>query len=340
MTHQQPPLLRLAVRLQAALLRPDASAATVVSQLESLHREAEQLERTRRSLALCAQWQWNGAARCLLHDLPYELNALRNEICRCEETLRQTQEPGPTLRMLYDELQQIEKEFGSLRYDHDERFLAVTTEPIVLEDVYLGAFEIRLLLERQAGTCVDAALRAVAQDPRPAGADRLVTHPHVKDELVCLGDAALPLQRALASGRICDAFLLVRSVLETYNPDSAYVRLDRWHGRGCNECDRIINDDDSYMCESCQEDHCDECTLACPRCNDGVCCTCAQRCTACNEDHCPRCVTPCTQCGQRYCDSCLENGVCEGCQSEEEADHEENQREQPAQAAAAGAGTG
>ena len=64
--------------------------------------------------------------------------------------------------------------------------------------------------------------RVVALDPHPAGSDESVTHPHVRDEQLCAGDAAAAIRSALAGGRICDFFLLVRSVLDRIQPRLAF----------------------------------------------------------------------------------------------------------------------
>jgi hypothetical protein len=52
----------------------------------------------------------------------------------------------------------------------------------------------------------------------------------------CAGDAETPLKAAIANGSLCDAFLLIQSVLQIYNPNWAYVKLDQWHGTPCTDC--------------------------------------------------------------------------------------------------------
>ena len=71
---------------------------------------------------------------------------------------------------------------------------------------------------------------------------------------------------ALAGGRICDFFLLVRSVLTCYNPDSAYVSLDNWHGVSCYECGYTTCPDDLSYCTTCDRDFCSDCASYCRRC--------------------------------------------------------------------------
>ncbi len=51
--------------------------------------------------------------------------------------------------------------------------------------------------------------RVIALDPHPAAGNEMVTHPHVSDEHVCLGDATIAVKQALATGRVCDACHLI-----------------------------------------------------------------------------------------------------------------------------------
>ncbi len=41
------------------------------------------------------------------------------------------------------------------------------------------------------------------------------------------------IRTALEQGRLCDFFSLVRSILNTYSPDSPYVSLYDWCGVAC-----------------------------------------------------------------------------------------------------------
>jgi hypothetical protein len=79
------------------------------------------------------------------------------------------------------------------------------------------------------------------------------THPHVREKLLCEGDGAASIRRALAEGRLLDFFTLVRQVLETYNPGSAYVELSRWNGVTCKDCGYIMPGDGYGTCDLCYE---------------------------------------------------------------------------------------
>jgi hypothetical protein len=221
MDRQRPPLTRLAATVYETL-QPlgNGPLDAIESRVSWLCQEMNSLDRLHHRLRTCADRGWQGAARRVLDDLRYRLSEVRAGVSSCEELLDRGQGPAPPFRDLLEELRQAEEEFGELRYDREERFLAATTDPIELEGIHLGRFEVRLMLRGLANGNADAAVRVVALDPNPAATNEAVTHPHVSDERLCAGDATMPLQRALAAGRVCDAFLLVQSVLETYNAGS------------------------------------------------------------------------------------------------------------------------
>ncbi|MCX6963421.1 MAG: hypothetical protein NTZ08_13390, partial [Verrucomicrobia bacterium] len=70
----------------------------------------------------------------------------------------------------------------------------------------------------------------VALEPNPASGRDEIVHPHVNGRDLCAGDAEGPVHRALDDGRIVEAFLMIRSVLTTYNRRSPYVSLEAWEG--------------------------------------------------------------------------------------------------------------
>lgn len=189
-----------------------------------------QLEMIRKALDKSIYKNWEAATRKLthnaqriIHDLPYAISEL-------EHAIKNSQTKTPALRELYEELRQVQVEFGRLEYNHDEPALSVFTEPIELAGIFLGDFEIRLQIPQLAEMRNGNYLQVIALDPHPAATNDCVTHPHISEEYLCAGDASVPMQTALVNGRICDFFMLVRSVLETYNPSSPYVSLDEWDG--------------------------------------------------------------------------------------------------------------
>lgn len=190
----------------------------------------------------------------------------------------------PDLRGWLAEFGQLADEFGDLAVDLRQHRLRVTTEPVVLEGVPLGSFAIALDWTRLGREPNSHCFAVEALDPYPASSDHHegVTHPHVQKGVLCAGEASLPIRRALEEGRLADTFLLVRSVLTHYNPDSAYVKLADWDSDGdtCNDCGCR---DDLSGCDRCGADHCSECLSSCAGCDNYVCSSCEDRCTQCEE---------------------------------------------------------
>ena len=281
-----------------------------------------QLELIRQGLTRSLSKHWNTATRKLsanviqiVHDLPYAIAELERAVRNCDLKL-------PTLRQVYEDLQQVQAEFGRLEYSQEENYLAVFTEPIELEDIFLGDFEIHLLLPKLAEMSNGHYLRVVALDPHPAATNDSVTHPHVSDEYLCAGDANTAIIQALSTGRICDAFMLIRSVLQTYNSSSPYVPLDQWEGISCYECGYVVSGDEVYYCEGCDRDFCGDCFGYCSSCHTSMCQGCLTTCSVCDEERCESCMSSCSECGESMCLSCLEDGVCSSCKEESEADNE------------------
>ncbi len=189
-------------------------------QMQILTDNLVRLQSNQQQLDICRVRTWNAAAtkmtentEAALRDLPY----LAERIGRA---IQATRTQIPSLRDVYEELVQAGAEYEGLRYIAKDKSLAVTTEPIELEGMYLGEFEIQLHIPSLAEMRYNSMYSIVALDPHPAGSNQCVTHPHVSDDKLCAGDAAAPIQQALINGRICDFFQLVQAVLTTYNPES------------------------------------------------------------------------------------------------------------------------
>jgi hypothetical protein len=256
-------------------------------------------------------WQHAGKRQHeqLGRDLDYllgDLRALRSSLERRQrDKLPQTGE-------LYAELIAAEDEFGGVAVDDLE--LYVTTDPITLDDVYLGPFEIRLNLARLDD---QEPYRIVALEPHPAQSSVDTTHPHVHNERICLGEGKAAVTAALVEGRLADLFQIINRVLQTYGEGSAYVELDRWYGTPCSECDESVDDDSLYSCRSCDCSLCGECVRLCD-CGSAACHDCATHCYGCEETTCARCLATCRDCEEEFCSACLEEGLCHACQEAEE----------------------
>ena len=122
------------------------------------------------------------------------------------------------------------QEFPEVSIDKAEQTLSVLTEPIDLQGTHLGPFRIVLRWNRLRQR---RSYDVEASEPNPAQGEEEITHPHVQGRQLCEGEGAICIKAALSQGRIFDFFLLVKQILETYNPSSAYISLDRWNGVAC-----------------------------------------------------------------------------------------------------------
>ena len=234
-----------------------------IGQVEEMLRR---LQAVRRKLAKCEARDWWAAGRRLFpqvgfvgRDIPYYVQEGQRAVDACNTQV-------PSSADLYRDLLQVEDEFDELRYYPKSEVLAVSTDPIELEDVFLGRFEIQLRLPGLTDLHCGDVYRIGALDPHPAASNESVTHPHVSDQRLCPGDAGAAIDTALATGRICDFFLLVRSVLTHYNPGSPYVSLENWGGVGCYDCGYITDPESLSWCGVCERDFCDDCASYCRCC--------------------------------------------------------------------------
>lgn len=301
----------------------------------------ERLQSLQRRLARCEDRGWPRAAARLLRDadaavreIPYLVQDVQHMLQGCRVEL-------PSVQNIHADLVQADQEFPALIYYSDRHTLAVQTEAIELDGVYLGPFEVQLhvpgLAERP-----NSAFRVVALDPQPAACNTAVTHPHVSEEHLCAGDAGTAMHAALVSGRICDFFTLARSVLTTYNADSPYVPLDTWFGVACYECGYAMPADETSWCRMCEQDFCNDCVSfcrsceettclscigTCTACEEPICLSCLERCPVCEEPVCQACLTVCPECERPLCQLCLDEEQCPCLQQPEETDHDQAQRE-------------
>ena len=261
---------------------------------------------------------WQAAANSLLADLEYQtellIAALKHFRNQLPSTARAQRIVSPS--QILADLLALENEFESAQIDLKERTVSVQTEPIELEGLWLGPFEIRLWWERLG---VRRSYEVIATDPQPASKDDSITHPHVQDGQLCEGDAMLPIKAALTEGRLFDFFLLVSQTLQTYNSSSPFVRISEWGGMRCTNCGWSMDADDASTCEHCDENVCSECTTWCRSCDRYPCSACTDQCAECENTFCSECLTLDAKSRRLLCKSCLDQGV----PDEEEEDPED-----------------
>jgi len=237
-----------------------------------------------------------------------------------------------TLSALFDELSQLQDEFTKIEFGDDEDTISVITEPIELEGVYLGPFEIKLQLNKLSELYKDSPYYLIALDPCPAATSEDVTHPHVSNEKVCEGDGHTAITAALEQGRLTDFFTMVKSILNTYNPDSPYVSIYDWESTACYDCGYVVSGEDCCYCYRCERDFCSECSTYCHDCDETICMGCAGKCEVCDEPICSSCIQECAECGKYVCQRCICEDLCLDCEQlikdneNEEQNKEDNQK--------------
>ena len=297
----------------------------LLNQLTSIADNLSDITKQSRRLRLSVDHGWLSAANecCDVvnrfgDDISYYLSQFKQIT---EKPLQEV----PTLSILVEDLKQLQQEFGKMNFDKKANTLSVITEPITLEDVYLGPFEIKLELNRLAELYKSAPYNCIALDPHPAGPSEDVTHPHVSGDKLCEGEGYASIRAALEQGRICDFFTIARGILNTYSPDSPYVSLDNWEGEACYECGYTVDSENSYYCGFCDHTYCEQCSTYCPHCDETVCLGCVGKCEVCEDQICPNCVRKCSECGALCCQSCLEEDLCPKCVEELEKKDEQSE---------------
>jgi hypothetical protein len=282
----------------------------------------------RRRIGLARQHGWHRAALRLNEDLPNMLDHCHRDLENACQTLqfRPTERQASSASEIYRDILSLHSEFEEVDIDLEEHTLSVTTDRIVLQDVHLGDFDIRLdwrCLGRHQ------PYRVVALHPHPAAKSADITHPHVQDGHLCEGEGRTAIQAALEGCRLFDFFLLVSQVLHTYGRGSAYVELHNWYGVPCEECGTSVDDDDRYYCHHCDSTLCGSCAVPCENCGDSYCSGCISKCAGCDLDYCSACLKACPICRKRFCDGCLEEGdLCRACDDKQ---RNEEKKDDPAQ---------
>ncbi len=316
-------LARMANRIQEGLMQLKHGRYLELSrQLTSLTGQFQQLTSESRKMGTSVARGWLSAAQTCCKNVDRVLGEVEYSLPRIRPLAEKPQKETPKLPVLVDELDALEGEFGDIEFDASKNTISVVTEPITLEDIYLGPFKIQLELNKLDHLYYNSPYHVIALEPNPPATDDAVTHPHVSSEKLCEGDGSAAIRAALEEGRMCDFFTIVRSILNTYSPDSPYVSLDNWDGAACHDCGCTMSSEDSYFCDHCEHDYCSDCSTYCRHCEETVCLGCSGQCSYCEEMLCRDCVSGCEKCGELFCPSCLKDDLCPNCREEQENEDE------------------
>ena len=270
-----------------------------------------------RNLELAQRRQWFPAAVVCRQELASALQDLEDQASAAQHALQEIDKETHDieLRDLYEELVALDSEFSEVAWDFRDRTLSVITEPIELEDMDLGSFKIVL---DWSDLSVTKPYQVIALEPNSAAGDDEVTHPHVHGRGLCEGDGRVPIRNALRQGRLCDFFLLVQQVLQTYNAGSAYVRLSDWDGKSCSDCGDTCGRNNSNYCDACEITLCSECGGMCQDCEGNFCNECRGLCHGCDDRFCRHCLADCSGCSHGFCKECLSDEYCEACRESDD----------------------
>jgi hypothetical protein len=327
-------LVRVAGAVQNALGQLRKSRyARCAAQLSLFGDTMQKVIQDSRRLATALSRDWLAAAEHSCKTINKQLGEIPFLVSNLQSLLDRRHREVPNLSGIAAELCALQQEFDDVEFNGQEKALCAVTEPITLEDVYLGRFRIALYLNSLRELYQKVPYFVMAIDPHPAATDESVTHPHVSNDVVCEGDGAAAIRAALETGRLSDFFAMVRSILTTYNPESPYVSLADWDGVPCYECGYVMDSESSYYCVYCENAVCDECSSVCTGCGEVVCKSCAGTCEICESSLCPQCAkSKCSECESVCCESCLADGLCPDCKEERDT-HEEEQGTEDSQEA-------
>jgi hypothetical protein len=206
---------------------------------------------------------------------------------------------------VYRDLCSLQDEFDDVWIDGADRTITVRTEPIVLDELNLGPFDILLHWSQSRR---DSTYEVLAVNPVTCVQDDSVTHPHVRDNCLCSGDGKAPIARALQEGRLLEFFILVRQVLMTYSPASAYQQIREWFDEDetCSDCGCCLDEDSSYSCDRCGSATCGDCNDTGHVCDGMYCRQCTDACSECDEYVCGACSEENADRNGRRCRDCIE----------------------------------
>lgn len=225
----------------------------------------------------------------------------------------------PDVRSLSDILQdlgQIRQEYGGLDYFADEAMLAVTTPSVALQGLDLGRFRIELNVLSLGRRARKSFYEIRTLDLRCAASNGGACHPHVLFGHLNAREFTEPIREAKLMGRIADFFNLIVQALQSYDPSTAYVKIQDWHKVFCSQCHAELQEGEHLFCEGCDEYCCQRCQVQCPDCGKRVCQNCQSVCHLCGGILCSHCISSCALCGAGTCQRCLQAGLCPGCAAE------------------------
>jgi len=148
-------------------------------------------------MALATTRGWLAAAEQSCTAINRQLGEIPFSTSKLQSLLDRRDKPVPEFSSIVEELRAIQSEFDEVEFHSADDSLCVVTESITLEDVYLGPFRIALYMNKLGELYTRAPYYVIAVEPHPASKDEAITHPHVRNEVLCEGDGAAAIRVAL-----------------------------------------------------------------------------------------------------------------------------------------------
>ena len=142
MTRKEKLLMRLAVAIHEQLKAEQSKSVNVELPATTWQQSEILFRRMRRA----HQHGWQLAAQRLQRDLRDMLRRLHGEVIAIDRMLepQHDERRATSIGDIHADVVALREEFDEVSFDQRGRTISVTTEPIELEGVYLGPFEIRL----------------------------------------------------------------------------------------------------------------------------------------------------------------------------------------------------
>lgn len=173
----------------------------------------------------------------------------------------------PSTAMLYAELQALQRDMD---LTITSKGLDIKTPEIILTDPDIGEFNFgEFTLSLKFDDLCNNLLHLYAFQFERVYYYNGYYHPHVNDSgVICLGDGYDQVYYVWQTGQLYTLFLLLVAILQTYNPRSPYVPLEKLvdaesEGPYCHVCGELA--DEPHTCDDCEETICVNCMHVCSR---------------------------------------------------------------------------
>ena len=130
--------------LQALYALKQERLRTIQQRLESFSCNCSDVTRNSRIFQIAIGRCWHPAAEKIRSRISRDINDFFHQLEQFKSIIKDDEIKPPKLGDVVAELLQIEQEFGEVKLDLKTRTVSVITESIMLDDISLGAFEIRL----------------------------------------------------------------------------------------------------------------------------------------------------------------------------------------------------